>query len=71
MKLRNLKVRPKKESRVAPCAPEFAAMLACWASANDLNNSGPCAESARALAECMKSKVSQHLRVEVVVISTK
>lgn len=58
MKLNKLKVRPKKDAAAAPCAAEFATMLACWASSNDLNNIGACKDSARALQECMASRVS-------------
>jgi len=58
MKIDKLKVRPKKEILAAPCAAEFASMLACWASANDLNNSGPCAEKGSTLQDCLKQKVS-------------
>lgn len=58
MKLNKLKVRPKKDAAAAPCAAEFATMLACWASSNDLNNIGACKDSARSLQECMASRVS-------------
>ncbi|CEH17369.1 hypothetical protein CBOM_03415 [Ceraceosorus bombacis] len=55
MKLHHLKVRPRKEVAQAPCAAEFAAMLACWASSQDTNNTGPCAASAKVLQQCMNS----------------
>ncbi|GAC73378.1 hypothetical protein PANT_9c00089 [Moesziomyces antarcticus T-34] len=58
MKLNKLKVRPKKDAAAAPCAAEFATMLACWASSNDINNIGACKDSARSLQECMASRVS-------------
>ena len=57
MKIDKLKVRPKKAARAAPCAAEFATMLACWASHNDLANSAQCSETAKALQICMRSKV--------------
>ncbi|PWN88513.1 hypothetical protein FA10DRAFT_303473 [Acaromyces ingoldii] len=56
MKLDKLKVRPKKDAATAPCAAEFATMLACWATANDLSNSGPCADSAKALQTCLQTR---------------
>ncbi|PWN49737.1 hypothetical protein IE53DRAFT_317114 [Violaceomyces palustris] len=56
MKLNKLKVRPKKDLASAPCAAEFATMLACWASSNDLGNAGPCRDSAKALQECMATR---------------
>jgi len=59
MKLDKLKVRPKKNAAAAPCAAEFATMLACWASSSDLNNVGACKDSAKALQECMASRVSR------------
>ncbi|PWO00768.1 hypothetical protein FA09DRAFT_327495 [Tilletiopsis washingtonensis] len=58
MKLHQLKVRPRKVAQAGPCAAEFAAMLACWASSSDVGNTGVCQESAARLGECMKSKVS-------------
>ncbi|KAN0066139.1 hypothetical protein ACQY0O_000233 [Thecaphora frezii] len=56
MKLDKLKVRPTKDLAAAPCAAEFATMLACWASSNDLSNIGPCKDSAKSLQLCMASK---------------
>lgn len=53
--LRNLKVKPKSLSQAAPCAPELAAMLACWAASGDRLNREKCASSAVALQECMAS----------------
>lgn len=58
MKISKLKVRPRKDIVAAPCAAEFAAMLACWASSNDLSNRGTCAETGRMLQDCMKQSVS-------------
>lgn len=62
MKIDKLRVRPKKAVMPAPCAAEFAQMLACWASANDLGNTGPCAQSAQVLQQCMRSQVRAHRR---------
>ncbi|KAL9939505.1 hypothetical protein V8E36_001322 [Tilletia maclaganii] len=56
MKLTRLRVRARKEARATPCAAEFATMLACWASANDFHSTGPCAEAAKSLQECMRNK---------------
>lgn len=61
MQIRKIKVRPKKSAAAAPCAVEFAAMLACWASASDLSNTGACAESSRMLQDCLKQSVSPSL----------
>lgn len=58
MQISKIKVRARKNLAAAPCAVEFAAMLACWASASDLSNSGACAESSRMLQECLKQSVS-------------
>ena len=57
MRIDKIKVRPKKEIVAAPCTAEFAAMLACWATSNDLTNAGACAESGQVLQDCMKQKV--------------
>lgn len=32
-------------------------MLSCWAASKDVNNMGACAESAKAVAECMRNSV--------------
>lgn len=58
MKIKKLQVRPKKEAMAAPCAAEFAAMLACWASTNDLGSTGECKDRATQLQICMKTNVS-------------
>ena len=42
---------------VSLCAPELATMLGCWAAKNDTATTGACAESARALYDCMRSTV--------------
>lgn len=61
MKIDKLKVRPRKAAATAPCATEFAAMLACWASSHDLRSQGECREAARALQTCMTTAVSSML----------
>ncbi|WFD17970.1 hypothetical protein MCAP1_000181 [Malassezia caprae] len=53
MKVDKLKVRPKKLASKAPCAAEFAAVLACWASSSDLRSQAECAEVTKNLRECM------------------
>jgi hypothetical protein len=58
MKIDKLKVRPRKETVAASCAAEFASMLACWASANDLSNTGLCAAQGQTLQDCLKQRVS-------------
>lgn len=57
MKVDKLKVRPKKMAANAPCAAEFAAVLACWASSNDIRSQSVCLEPTRTLRECMATKV--------------
>lgn len=59
MKVTKLKVKHKNEMVAAPCAAEFASMLACWASSSDINSVGPCKNLARSLQDCMASRVSQ------------
>ena len=53
MKFEQLKVRPKKLARKAPCAAEFASVLACWASSQDLRSQSECAEVTKLLRDCM------------------
>lgn len=62
MKIDKLRVRPKKAVLPAPCAAEFATMLACWASSNDLGNTGTCQQSAVALQSCLRTQVSRTLQ---------
>ncbi|CAO1629116.1 unnamed protein product [Jaminaea pallidilutea] len=62
MKIKNLQVRPKKEAMAAPCAAEFAAMLACWASTNDLGSTGECKDRATQLQICMKTNAGKRPR---------
>lgn len=57
MKFEQLKVRPKKLARKAPCAAEFASMLACWASSQDLRSQAECAEVTKLLRDCMTTAV--------------
>lgn len=57
MKIDKLKVRPRKAAAAAPCATEFATMLACWASSHDIRSQGECREAARALQTCMTTAV--------------
>lgn len=57
MKVDKLKVRPKKMAAQAPCAAEFASVLACWASSNDIRSQSTCQEPTRALRECMATRV--------------
>ena len=42
---------------VSLCATELATMLGCWAAKNDTTTTGVCAESAKALYDCMRSTV--------------
>lgn len=57
MKVDKLKVRPKKIAASAPCAAEFAAVLACWASSNDIRSQSTCQDPTRVLRDCMATKV--------------
>ncbi|EDP43672.1 hypothetical protein MGL_1885 [Malassezia globosa CBS 7966] len=53
MKFEKLKVRPKKLASKAPCAAEFASVLACWASTQDLRSQSECVGVTKTLRECM------------------
>ncbi|KAF9653053.1 hypothetical protein BDM02DRAFT_3087845 [Thelephora ganbajun] len=55
MHIQKLKVRPKKNAAVSLCAPELATMLGCWAAKNNMTTTGACAESAKALYDCMRT----------------
>jgi len=45
------------DATVSLCAPELATMLGCWAAKNDMTTTGTCAESAKALYDCMRTTV--------------
>ncbi|KOS14192.1 hypothetical protein Malapachy_3709 [Malassezia pachydermatis] len=64
MKFEKLKVRPKKLAAKAPCAAEFASVLACWASSNDLRSQSECMQVTQALRECMMMKHVNHARAK-------
>lgn len=48
---------PPPAEFVPTCGPQFASMLACWATSGDLRNAGPCVEPAKLLTMCLKSPV--------------
>lgn len=56
MKLKQLKVRPKKLLEASPCIVEMGAMLECWSRAGV--DDPRCAQTAKALATCMSKPVS-------------
>ncbi|WFD05226.1 hypothetical protein MVES1_000554 [Malassezia vespertilionis] len=56
MKVDKLKVRPKKLAANAPCAAEFATVLACWASTSDIRSQTACLEQTKALRDCMATR---------------
>src|ERR1700731_17368 len=57
MKLKTLKVRPKKLLEASPCIGEMGAMLECWSRAGV--DDPRCAQTAKALANCMSKPVSK------------
>ncbi|WFD33915.1 hypothetical protein MCUN1_000741 [Malassezia cuniculi] len=61
MKIDKLKVRPRKAAAAAPCATEFASVLACWASSQDFRSQSQCREAARALQTKAKPTINYHL----------
>lgn len=56
MKLKQLKVRPKKVLEASPCIVEMGALFECWATAGV--NDGRCAAVAQSLTNCMQKPVS-------------
>lgn len=69
MKVDHLKVRPKKLASKAPCAAEFASVLACWASSQDLRSQNECAAVTKTLRECMATAVCTTKRTFVLTIA--
>ncbi|PAV23220.1 37s ribosomal mitochondrial [Pyrrhoderma noxium] len=55
MHIKKLKVRKVKAGYQTPCAVETLAMLSCWAASKNGSNVQACAESAKALSECMRA----------------
>jgi hypothetical protein len=66
MKLKQLKVRPKKLLEASPCIVEMGAMLECWSRSGV--DDPRCAQTAKALATCMSKPVSslQHPNHDIV-----
>ncbi|PHZ15232.1 uncharacterized protein RHIMIDRAFT_198477 [Rhizopus microsporus ATCC 52813] len=52
MKLKQLKVRPKKILEASPCIVEMGALFECWATAGV--NDGRCTAAAQSLTNCMQ-----------------
>lgn len=55
MKLKQLKVRPKKILEASPCIVEMGALFECWATAGV--NDGRCTAAAQSLTNCMQKPV--------------
>ncbi|KAI0029831.1 hypothetical protein K488DRAFT_55528 [Vararia minispora EC-137] len=60
MHIKKLKVRARRRSLEQPCAIQLASMLGCWAATSDVMSTGPCAGSAEALFNCMRTLPPQH-----------
>lgn len=56
MKLKQLKVRPKKMLEASPCIVEMGALFECWATAGV--NDSRCTAVAQSLTNCMQKPVS-------------
>lgn len=56
MKLKQLKVRPRKIMEASPCLVEMGALFECWASAGI--DDKRCAQMAKNLTLCMGKPVS-------------
>ncbi|OCF72378.1 hypothetical protein I204_06757 [Kwoniella mangroviensis CBS 8886] len=50
------KVRPRKDQIIVSCAPELTTLLACFATTGDLRHTAACADSAKALQNCMSNR---------------
>nr|XP_019048132.1 hypothetical protein I302_01897 [Kwoniella bestiolae CBS 10118]OCF27062.1 hypothetical protein I302_01897 [Kwoniella bestiolae CBS 10118] len=50
------KVRPRKDQIIVPCATELTSLLACFATTGDLRHTTACADSAKALQNCMSNR---------------
>ncbi|KAI9269394.1 hypothetical protein BY458DRAFT_556043 [Sporodiniella umbellata] len=57
MKLKQLKVRPKKALEASPCIAEMGILFECWVTAG-LDDSR-CAASAKALTNCMQKPANR------------
>ncbi|KAF0464945.1 mitochondrial 37S ribosomal protein yms-t [Gigaspora margarita] len=53
MKIKKLKVRPRRVEQIGPCIAEMAAVLTCWS--NSSVDSPACKKSVEALTECMRN----------------
>ncbi|KZT59755.1 hypothetical protein CALCODRAFT_515857 [Calocera cornea HHB12733] len=48
-----IRVRPKKDPAIAPCAVEMVAMLTCWSSSGDWEGRATCKSLKDSLHACM------------------
>ncbi|CAG8442201.1 6252_t:CDS:2 [Scutellospora calospora] len=53
MKIKKLKLRPRRIEQIGPCTAEIAAVLTCWS--NSSVDSPACKKSVEALTECMRN----------------
>ncbi|KAF7729010.1 hypothetical protein EC973_005041 [Apophysomyces ossiformis] len=58
MKLKQLKVRPKKILEASPCIVEMGSLFECWATAGV--DDKRCVTAAKALSDCMAKPVSKN-----------
>ncbi|ORY90980.1 hypothetical protein BCR43DRAFT_532740 [Syncephalastrum racemosum] len=58
MKLKQLKVRPKKLMQSSPCLVEMGALFECWATAGI--DDRKCTATAKTLQECMAQPARKH-----------
>ncbi|KAG4301690.1 hypothetical protein PCANB_001865 [Pneumocystis canis] len=59
LRLKKLKVKPKKNRLISPCATEMSAMLGCWATHGNKPDNVLCEAFAEALKKCMKEKAQK------------
>ena len=55
MRLKYLRTKPRKVIEASPCIAEMGAMIQCWTASGV--DDAKCMQSAKMLADCMKSLV--------------
>lgn len=55
MRLKYLRTKPRKVIEASPCIVEMGAMIQCWTASGV--DDAKCAQTAKMLADCMKSLV--------------
>ncbi|KAG4304955.1 hypothetical protein PORY_001630 [Pneumocystis oryctolagi] len=66
LRLKKLKVKPKKAYNINSCTAEMAAMLGCWATHGNKPDNVLCETFADALKKCMEKKTRKNKPINTI-----